>query len=354
MDIEHTFIKKKIANSHQHRLSSNNGCQTTTTTTSLKCDNCQLKIKSDEFYYECKDCHTSVHLKCAKSMKRNCKIAPLDANNDNDEDEDVEVLMDEQTTSRNSMEMEARAEATWSNILKPGGGGERQMSVEEEAASSNPNGSDNGHHEVVKMQMSNEEPEEPSPLTPTTPKELKRDLNDVEEILDDADASSSTALATTTQTAPSRYYKHGANRIIKKKNQIGLQRLSQRVEKTSDYFWSGHMYYSTNLAPEPATHYWRLDATSITIYDSYRLKTELKKLLLVDIRRANLCGISAINNYEELSNEQKCLFILTTEHEIFYCGMGNTDQNSTMNVLARNFYNIFKMVFLPYGNRNGS
>lgn len=109
-----------------------------------------------------------------------------------------------------------------------------------------------------------------------------------------------------------------------------------------------HFYYF-----KCATHYWKLDSQSITIYDSYRLEKKLQEILLTDIKKANLCGLS-MNSKDELINGQKCLFILSTMYEVYYCGMGNADQNSTMNVLARNFYNIFKMVFLPYANRNGS
>lgn len=111
------------------------------------------------------------------------------------------------------------------------------------------------------------------------------------------------------------------------------------------------------------THYWKLDSSCITIYDSYRLEKVIRQILLTDIRKANLYGLSAFGSSKdaaaaavaaENANEQKCLFMITTDKEIYYCGMDNADQNSTMNVLARNFYNIFKMVFLPYCNRNGS
>jgi hypothetical protein len=98
------------------------------------------------------------------------------------------------------------------------------------------------------------------------------------------------------------------------------------------------------------THYWKLDSNSIVIYDSYRLEKKIKEIPLVNIRRAYLCGV---NMDPEQINTKNSLFIIRTETECLFCGTANADQNSTMNVLARNFYNIFKMVYLPYGNRNG-
>ena len=140
--------------------------------------------------------------------------------------------------------------------------------------------------------------------------------------------------------------------LRKKNNQICLQRLSQRMKKTGEYFWSGYMYYYTNESQEFLTHYWKLDSTSIAIYDSYRLEKKLMEIELTSVRRAYLCGVSMLDP-ENANNVKNCLFVIRTDTEAFYCGMGNADPNSTMNVLARNFYNIFKMVYLPYGNRNG-
>jgi hypothetical protein len=55
---------------------------------------------------------------------------------------------------------------------------------------------------------------------------------------------------------------------------------------------------------------------------------------------------------DQTTNAKSCLFVIRTDEEAYYCGMDNTDPNSTMNVLARNFYNIFKMVYLPYSHAN--
>ena len=63
-----------------------------------------------------------------------------------------------------------------------------------------------------------------------------------------------------------------------------------------------------------------------------------------------ICGLRP-DATEEFINGQKCLFMLITDNDTYYCGMDSADTNNTMNVLARNFYNIFKMAYLPYGNR---
>jgi hypothetical protein len=39
------------------------------------------------------------------------------------------------------------------------------------------------------------------------------------------------------------------NKQPRKKSQIRLQRISQRVKKTTDYFWSGYMQYYTTEKP---------------------------------------------------------------------------------------------------------
>lgn len=137
----------------------------------------------------------------------------------------------------------------------------------------------------------------------------------------------------------------------KKGSQICLQRISQRVKKTNGFFWSGHMFYYTNSNTEVVTNYWRLDSQAINIYDSYRLEKHLKELPLASIRTANICGMNP-QIIEEFVNDQKCLFTLVTDDETYYCGMDSSDSSNTMNVLARNFYNIFKMAYLPYGNLN--
>ncbi len=137
----------------------------------------------------------------------------------------------------------------------------------------------------------------------------------------------------------------------KQSSQIRLQRVSQKFKKTTGQFWSGFMTYYTNESKNFLTHYWKLDSSSINIFISYKMEKKLKEIPLNSIVNVSLTGINL--NREDSGDANKCLFMLKTENEVFYCGNGKEDQNSTMNVLARNFFNIFKMVYLPYGNRNG-
>ena len=76
----------------------------------------------------------------------------------------------------------------------------------------------------------------------------------------------------------------------------------------------------------------------------------LKEIPLMSIKKAIQCGLNMSGETESLSG-QKCLFLLKTEAETYFCGMDAEIQNS-MNVLARNFYNIFKMAYLPYGSKS--
>lgn len=63
------------------------------------------------------------------------------------------------------------------------------------------------------------------------------------------------------------------------------------------------------------------------IYDTYRLEKKLKEIPLSEIRKATLCGVN-INLKDDYLNDQKCLFILWTETEAFFCGVDNMEQNN--------------------------
>ena len=146
----------------------------------------------------------------------------------------------------------------------------------------------------------------------------------------------------TTVAVGNRYNKHKQSRVY---------RISQKIKKTTGYFWSGYMTYYTNENQQFVTHYWKLDSACIYVFSSYKLEKRLKEIPIGSIVKATLSGVNIVR--EDAVNDRKCLFVLRTENEIYYCGKGNEDPNTAMNVLARNFYNVFKMVHLPYGNRNG-
>ncbi len=87
------------------------------------------------------------------------------------------------------------------------------------------------------------------------------------------------------------------------------------------------------------THYWQLDSQTIHVYDTYKLENKLFEIQLNSIEKAML---------SDSKQKIKCLFYMQTDKIIYYCGLDNSNPNDTMNQLARNFFNIFKMVYLPY------
>ena len=146
-------------------------------------------------------------------------------------------------------------------------------------------------------------------------------------------------------------YRTQFNNSKKGNSQIRLQRVTQKFKKTTGQFWSGFITYFTNKNKSFQIHFWILDSISINIFTSYKLEKKLKEIPLYSIVGAVLTGMDLVR--EDSVDEKKCLFMLKTVNEIFYCGNGKEDRNSNDNVRARNFFNIFKMVYLPYGNRNG-
>ena len=135
----------------------------------------------------------------------------------------------------------------------------------------------------------------------------------------------------------------------RKPNLIGVQRMSQRIRKTAGFFWQGHMSYSTSDDEHIVTHYWQLDSQKIHVYESNQLKTKLNEIMLNTIQRAILLDVSISAQFKDFKKpKSKCLFCLKTVNLIYNCGVDSQNPNCTENLLARNFYNIFKMVFLPY------
>ena len=47
-----------------------------------------------------------------------------------------------------------------------------------------------------------------------------------------------------------RQFRQAMKQNNRKRNQICLQRLSQRIKKSSGFFWSGYMFYCTTENPE--------------------------------------------------------------------------------------------------------
>ena len=316
IELEHSLVRKQL-----------------TSQTQVFCDHCKLKISNQKYYQSCQDCNISVHEKCASKVKKNCKPCSSDEMDSilqsptSASSTSFPAFSSDQDQSSPSIDTLSGSTSKVENDLK-------QMSIDDpdqkidmiDEASAKDYQSQN--IEEVEEEGADEEMEASSEVPDSTTQKAAQPAN--------AD-----------RPHPGRFRQKSRT----KSSHIGLQRLSQRVKKTSGYFWSGHMIYYTKSNTEFTTHYWKLDAKSINIYDSYRLEKKLKTIELENIKKANLCGVLP-NAKDECINDQKCLFILRTDNDDYYCGLGGTNSNSTMNILASNFYNMFKMVFLPYGGRN--
>ena len=141
------------------------------------------------------------------------------------------------------------------------------------------------------------------------------------------------------------------NRIYdrRKPNLIGVQRMSQRIRKTAGFFWQGHMAYSTSDNEQIVTHYWQLDSQKILVYENNQLNNKLFEIMLSSIQRAILLDVSHSIQFKDFKKpKSKCLFCLKTVNLVYNCGIDPQNPYCTENQLARNFYNIFKMVHLPY------
>jgi hypothetical protein len=182
------------------------------------------------------------------------------------------------------------------------------------------------------------------------------DSSNIEEIEVPASGSDSITNNNTSKISPNDDQNNNNNNMLRnrlynrrKANQIVLQRMSQRVKKTAGFFWQGHMAYSTSDNEEIVTHYWQLDNQKIYVFENYQLKNKLFEIMLNKIQRAILLDVNQTIQFKDFKKpKKKCLFCLKTDGVIYNCGVDSQDPACAVNQLARNFYNIFKMVFLPY------
>jgi len=131
--------------------------------------------------------------------------------------------------------------------------------------------------------------------------------------------------------------------------QSRVSRVSQKFQKTGDSYWSGYITYYTAQYQQFVTHYWKLSSLSIAVFikDLNKNEKKLKDIPLISIVKVAQSGINA----DEFRAPVRFLFVLKTDEEIYFCGDGNQSENSPMNSLAKQFYDIFKMVYLPYENK---
>lgn len=135
----------------------------------------------------------------------------------------------------------------------------------------------------------------------------------------------------------------------KQQKQSRVSRVSQKFKKTGDSYWAGYITYYTAQYQTFVTHYWKLTSLSINVFfkDLNQIEKKIKDIPLSSIVKVAQSGINA----DEFRAPVKFLFVLKTDDEIYFCGDGAQNENSPMNSLARQFFDLFKMVYLPYGNK---
>ena len=111
------------------------------------------------------------------------------------------------------------------------------------------------------------------------------------------------------------------------------------------------MYFFFIVLKKVVTRYWKLNSKSIHIYKTYREETSLETIALADIKKVNLCGTES-SVEEDYINSQKCFLTLTTDINKYYCGLDReNNEENTMNILAGNFFNMFKMAYIPFEDK---
>lgn len=136
-----------------------------------------------------------------------------------------------------------------------------------------------------------------------------------------------------------------------KTNLVVLQRMSQKIRKTNDLFWKGHMIYSKNTDMQIYTHYWTLDNKKINVYETWKLNKKLFDISLESIIRASTWSNSDELRYKK-NSEHIPLYYIEIPKCVIFCGLDNVPSHP-LNQTTRNFYNIFKIVFLPYNTFKG-
>jgi len=131
---------------------------------------------------------------------------------------------------------------------------------------------------------------------------------------------------------------------------VQVNRLSQKLQKTGESFWAGYITYHTKEYPQFIIHFWKLDSDSIKILVkdmNNKSEKKIKEIPLNSIIKVRQSGID-VDEFKTL----KHLFSLETNDDVYFCGDGKQSENSAMNSIAKQFFNIFKMVYLPYTSRS--
>ena len=121
------------------------------------------------------------------------------------------------------------------------------------------------------------------------------------------------------------------------------------------FFFTGLILYWTNESTKSNYHEWKLDTTNIYIFTKQNasqpkqipLKSIVKVTLMTSALMAN--ANDSTKKKRETMFDENCLFSLrTNENEIFYCGDSRAHDQSIENMVAKSFFNMFKIVYVPF------
>ena len=129
---------------------------------------------------------------------------------------------------------------------------------------------------------------------------------------------------------------------------------------SSSSYWSGYInYFTLNDCDQFIYHIWQLYADCIKIYEKEPFKPErkIKEIPLSSIVKVKQAGLDDTDTIQDSKMPLRYLFLLeTNENEIYFCGKGKINENDSINKskneLVRRFFDMFKMVYLPYENKS--
>ena len=138
---------------------------------------------------------------------------------------------------------------------------------------------------------------------------------------------------------------------VKERHQLIKQNSGASGEEI--FFFTGQIIYWTNESTKSNYHEWKLDATNIYIFTKQNApqpkQIPLKSIVKVTLMTSALMATDSSQKKRETMFDENCLFSLrTNENEIFYCGDSRAHDQSIESMVAKSFFNIFKIVYVPF------
>lgn len=95
-----------------------------------------------------------------------------------------------------------------------------------------------------------------------------------------------------------------------------------------------------------STHFWKLESQIIKVFQTSRMEKQLFEIPLeaIDLIKQNLNNVVTYRTTNILQNNSDYVFLIQTNGFTYYCGLNY----STLRDNAQCFYNMLKMVYLPF------